>query len=631
MNKRLFGFGALALLCTNMFAQSFDYAQETVPQDSMKLLQLDEVVVSDSRFVLKRENSGKIVIKISAEELERNQGRSVAEIINTKSGIEVNGSRSFAGQNISVFTRGGNNRQVLVVIDGIQVSDPSNVNGEYDLRLLNPSQIESIEILKGAASTLYGNSAATAVINITTKKAVNDGISLEVLSSLGTNQSSGEQNNNISDFSNIITLQSKQDKLSILASGGHQFTDGLSAAIGEESDGFSRIDGNISLGYQFSKRFNMTASAFYNKLNSDFDNGFPVEDADFSFKSEQSRFSLASNYTYNNGSIQVNGAFNQITRSFDSSFPSAFDSESFVLDIFNKYTFSDKLYTIVGVNVIDNTTVFTEEENTTSTDPYANAVFVSDFGLNVNAGVRLNNHSDYGSNFIYNLNPSYAFKTNDGYLKFLGSYATSFIAPNLSQLYGPFGANPELTPEENTTLEGGIEYRPSDKLRISAVYFDRKEDGRIQFVTIDPTTFESQYRNSEEVANFNGFEFELQARPLKKLNIRANYTFTDADNGLALRIPKTKINANVGYDFNERTYLSIGYQYVSERSDTDFATFSTVDLESFGLLDIYFKHDINKTLGFFFSINNLLNEEYVEVINFTTKGRNMRLGMRLRL
>ena len=628
MNKRLYGVGALALLCANGFAQE----QTTVKQqDSMQLQQLDEVVVSDSRFELKRENSGKTVIKITAEELEQNQGRSVAEIINTKSGIEVNGSRSFAGQNISVFARGGNNRQVLVIVDGIQVSDPSNVNGEYDLRLLNTSQIERIEILKGAASTLYGNSAATAVINITTKKATNKGIALEVLSNLGTNQSAGEQNNNIADFSNTITLSTKKDKLSILASGGHQFTDGLSAAIGEEADSFSRIDGTITVGYQFSERLDITASAFYNKLNSDFDNGFPVEDADFSFTSEQSRFGLASKYKYQNGSINVNGAFNQITRSFESSLPSAFDSQSFVLDVFNKYTFNDKLYTIIGVNVIENTTLFTDVESTTSTDPYANAVFVSDFGLNLNAGVRLNNHSDYGSNFIYNFNPSYTLKVNEGYIKFLGSYATSFIAPNLSQLYGPFGPNSALSPEENTTLEGGVAYRPSDKFRISALYFDRREDNSIQFVTIDPATFESQYRNSEEVANFNGIEVELQARPVDKLTITANYTYTDADNGLALRIPQTKFNATIGYGFSQRSFVSLEYQYVSERSDTDFATFSTVDLEPFSLLNLYFKHDINKRVGFFFSINNVLNETYVEVIDFTTQGRNMRLGMRLKL
>ena len=58
---------------------------------------LDEVVVSDSRFELKRENSGKTVIKISSQEIENNQGRTISELINTKSGIEINGSRSNAG------------------------------------------------------------------------------------------------------------------------------------------------------------------------------------------------------------------------------------------------------------------------------------------------------------------------------------------------------------------------------------------------------------------------------------------------------------------------------------------------------------------------------------------------------
>lgn len=623
-------YGAFVLFGLSMHVNAQESSLQ-VKNDSVKLQLLDEVVVSDSRFALKRENSGKTVIKIDAEELAANQGRSIAELINTKSGIEVNGTRSFAGQNISVFTRGGNNRQVLVIVDGIQVSDPSSVNAEYDLRLLNTEQIERIEILKGAASTLYGNAAATAVINITTKTAQRNGLSLDVASSMGTNQSQNDQNYNLSDFSNTLTLQARQDKFAVLASGGHQFTDGLSAAIGTEKDAFSRIDGNLKLGYEFSDSFKVTASAFYNKLNSDFDNGFPIEDADFSFNSEQSRFSLSSVCKYENGSITVNAAFNQIARDFESNFPTSFDSESVVLDVFNKYIFNERFYTIAGLNVIDNTTQFIGEQQSTSIDPYANAVYVSDFGLNVNAGARQNNHSEYGSNLIYNLNPSYVFKTNGGYLKFLGSYATSFIAPNLSQLFGPFGANPDLLPEENTTVEGGVEYRPSDRFRMSVLYFDRQEEGRIDFVTINPDTFESQYQNLTETLNFNGVEVELQAKPIAHMSLTANYTYTDADSGLALRIPKNKLNLNLGYSFGKRTFGSIAYQYVSERGDIDFATFSPLDLEAFNLVQLYLKHELSNSLGFFISLDNLFNTDYVEVTDFTTRGRNLRLGMNLRL
>ena len=611
------------LLCAKVGAQQ--------KQDSINTLQLDEVVVSDSRFALKRENSGKTVISISQKELEQNQGRSVVEIINTKSGIEINGTRSYAGQNLSTYVRGGNNRQVLVIIDGIQVSDPSGTSAEYDLRLLNTSQIESIEILKGAASTLYGNSAATAVINITTKKVKKVGLSLDLFSSMGTNQSEDNQNYNISDFSNTLNLSARKGKLTFLASGGHQFTDGLSAAIGTEADGLSRIDGNVKIGYQISKRFDITASGFYNKLNSDYDNGFPIEDADFSFTSEQSRFSLASTYGYEKGSIHVNTAFNQIDRSFVSSFPAAYDSRSYVLDVFNKYTFADKIYTIVGLNYIDNQTLFSEEENSNTVDPYVNLVYVGEKGLNLNTGVRLNNHSNYGSNFIYNINPSYRININSGYLKLMGSYATSYIAPNLSQLYGPFGANQDLNPEEDTTIEGGLEYKLSDKFIINAVYFNRAEEDRIEYVTIDPNTFESQYRNSASTVHFNGIEVGFRSKPIKGFTLDANYTLTNSKEGLALRVPKNKVNVSLGYSIGEKSYVGLMYQYVSDRTDTDFATFSEVTLGSFSLANLQLKHDFSNRFGAFIAVDNILNEKYTELVDYTTKGRNVRLGFKMSL
>jgi len=624
MNKNVKIFCACLAVCTGVSAQ---YQEK----DTTGLVQLDEVVVSDSRFALKRENSGKTVISISAAELAQFQGRSVAEIINRKSGIEINGSRSNAGQNFSIYARGGNNRQVLVLIDDIQVSDPSSISGQYDLRLLNLAQIENIEIIKGAASTLYGNSAATAVIYITTKTAKEDGVSATVESSIGTDQSQNNQDYNVADFSNAITIQAKKDKLSILASGGHQFTDGLSAAIGEESDLFSKLDGSVKLGYQFNDRFNVTLATYYTKMASDYDNGFPIEDADFNFDSEQSRFALSSVYKYGKGSINANVAFNQIIRTFVSNFPSEFDSESIIIDVFNKYIFNDTFYTILGVNAIDATTVFTEEQNTTSVDPYANAVYVSDFGLNVNASLRLNNHSEYGNNLVYSLNPSYNIATKSGSIKFLGSYATSFIAPNLSQLFGPFGANADLNPEENTTVEGGFEYNSSKAIRLSVVYFQRNEQERIRFVNVDPVNFVSQYQNTPEEIKFRGVELELAVTPLKNVNLTANYTFTESDSDLALRVPKTKVNSSLGYTLLDKTFFSLEYQYVSERTDADFSTFTNVDLSSFNLFNIYAKHDVCDKFGLFIAVDNIFNENYTELLNYTTRGRNVRLGMRVNL
>ena len=151
MNKR-----TNVLVALTIFVTTFGFAQKQT--DSLQVEQLEEVVITDSRFELKRENSGKTVISISAKELENNQGRTIADIINDKSGITINGANSQAGQPLTTFVRGGQNRQVLVLIDGIAVSDPSQIENNFDLQLLSPDQIESIEILKNLTKQ-YQNDA----------------------------------------------------------------------------------------------------------------------------------------------------------------------------------------------------------------------------------------------------------------------------------------------------------------------------------------------------------------------------------------------------------------------------------------------------------------------------------------
>lgn len=624
MNKKT---KALGILCLGMFA--FGFAQEQVA-DSTKLEQLDEVVISDSRFKLKRENSGKTVIKISQKEIENNQGRTISELINTKSGIEINGSRSVEGQNLGYFVRGGNNRQVLVLIDGIQVNDPSIVANDFDLRLLDLNTIESIEIIKGAASTLYGNAAATAVINITTKKVSKDTISGSFLSVVGTNQTQDDLNYNGSSFTNNVSVNGTANKVTYLASFGNRYVDGISAAKSDnpEIDPFSRFNTNLKIGYEISENINITAFGSYDKFKTDID-GFPppsftIADTNDEYISEQTRFGLSPKFDYKNGSFQVNAAFSKIDRETISAFSTVNEAESFVLDAFNKYTFNDKFYTIVGLNYGDYKSLFAEEESYTTTDPYLNVVYVSDFGLNLNAGARYNNHSEYGSHLVYSLNPSYKINVNEGYAKVFGSYATSFIAPNLSQLFGFFGPNPDLKPEENTTIEAGLEFNTKKGLRLNGVFFNRKEEHTI--------IFGSTYENATTDATVQGFEFEAELSLVKNLNFSANYSFTEVKDGVRLRVPKHKANASLGYSISKNTFASLNYQFVGSRGDIDFSTFENIDLDSFSLIDLYFSHKIIKNkVKLFTNITNLFNEDYFEILGYTTRGRNISLGLNIML
>ncbi len=621
MIKRGSLFCILCVLLTKVSAQN--------QRDTMDLQELDEVVVSDSRFPIKRENSGKTVIKIGLKELENNQGKTVAEIINSKSGIEINGSRGRQGEVLGVFARGGRGRQVLILIDGIRVSDPSSFSQEYDLRLLTTSNIESIEIIKGAASTLYGMSAATAVINITSKKVSDKKISGDFQSSIGTNQSSFEQNYNIADFSNTAWISGTLESFTYSLGFSNVYTNGLSSIITEanEEDPFSRYNMDLKLGYAFNDKINLTIYANQTNLNSAYDESFGLIDAPYNFLTEQKRLGLSSKWTYEKGDLNLNGSFSNYKSDNRSAFPSMFIGNNYVVDLFNRYTFDDHIYAILGVNYnLDRAEVEGIQEFSL-TDPYANFVYISSIGLNVNAGLRLNLHSEYGSHLVYNINPSYSVALDEGYLKFMGSYATSYITPSLSQLFGMFGANPLLEPETNRTAEGGLEYKANEKLRLSALYFNRKEDN---FVFFDNTL--SQYFNASNTINVQGLEAQLDWVPLEKMNFNANYTFTERKGDNAIRIPKHSINAALSYSFSTKTYTSLTYSYTGKRLDTDFNTFNDEFLDPFSSFGFYISQEVmaNK-LKFFLNVENVFNTNFTEVIGFTTRGRNLRLGLSLKL
>ncbi|MBW8245089.1 TonB-dependent receptor plug domain-containing protein [Muricauda oceani] len=613
-------------LITALLAGKGIFAQN-VPQDSLKVQQLDEVVVSDSKFELKRENSGKTVIKITAEEMQRNQGRTVAEIINTKSGIEIAGSRGRDGDVLGVYARGGRGRQVLIIIDGVRVQDPSTFSAEYDLRLLSPNTIESIEIIKGAASTLYGTNAVTAVINITTKKSSQKKIAGNFETSVGTNQTADDQNYNLGSIQNYANVNGTLGKFNYGVDFSNRYKSGLSAAVTPENeeDIFSHFSTNVKLGCQFSESFGVQVYGNQTKFKNEYDAS--MAEAPNLGENEQQRVGLSSELSYGKGSIHLNTAFTDYESVANDTFgESITEGSNWVLDVYNKYVFGEQFHTVLGVNYIKDEAIFADEVDFTIVDPYANVVYVSDFGLNLNAGARLNTHSEYGNHFVYNVNPSYVFDTENGYIKLMGSYATSYITPNLTQLFGAFGGNPELEPEENSTIEGGIEFKLDHTFRISTVYFDRNETNAIGY----DANFMSI--NVADEIDANGVEVEATWLPLSNFSVNANYTFTERKGDNAIRIPKHKANVSLWYQFCESTNASLDYAYTGERFDTDFNTFSDIALEPFSLLNFSIRHELIKNkLNVFVNADNLLNEDYRELLGFTTRGRNFRVGLNLNL
>ncbi|HLT52504.1 MAG TPA: TonB-dependent receptor plug domain-containing protein [Flavobacteriaceae bacterium] len=618
--------------------------------DSTQVEQLDEVVITDSKFQLKRENSGKVITKITQQELQRLQGKSIAEIINQTAGIEINGAKSNAGQNLAYYIRGGRNRQVLVLIDGIALTDPSQIANDYDLRLLNPDQVESIEILKGASSTLYGSGAATAVINIKLKEAAKDKVLVNLRSVLGTNQSQDDKQYAIEDFKNSVSINGSLGDFSYLTSFGNQYTNGLSAIEnGTESDVYNAINGHLKLGYKASEQFKVSIYGSFDKFKADFDDSFTLADADNQSISEQYRVGISPEFSYNKGSITLNAAYNDVKRTIDSDFPAEYYTNSLVADVFNRYTFNNQFYTVLGVNFQENEmesfsipfgstnleqSIDPKAATFSIVDPYVNAVYASKFGLQVNAGARLNNHSEYGSHLVYSINPSFKKTTNFGYVKGLASYSTAYITPSLYQLFEPSYGNADLKPEENQTIEVGAEVGIKDKLTASLVYFTRNETNFIDFV--DMGSFVYQYDNVDTDFTTSGFELTFSGKLVKSLQLSANGTYTKVDEDLNLRIPELKVNARLDYTLCEATFLSLAYQFNDDRLDSVYnsSTFinEEITLKNYSLLDFYVSHTIlDNKLKLFANVTNILNEEYQELYGFSTRGRNVNIGFNLSL
>ncbi len=646
MNKNFIRFSAYIALATTC-----GYSQV---KDSAKVKQLDEVVFSDTKFAQSKEKSGKVITKITASELQKKSGQSLAGILNSVAGVEINGTQSANGKNLGYYIRGGKNQQVLIIIDGNPVTDASGINLEYDLRLLPIDQIESIEIMKGAASTLYGSGAATAVINITLKKSSVKPLQANAYLNIGSNNTATNTKYNGQDFNQGFSVNGIINKVNYLASINSAETKGMSQVAepnpdsNYDKDRFSRINYISKIGFKATEKLTLDFFGNYDKVNNDYD--FPYDNTGFDdtysnkSKTEQFRFGFSPKYTYAKGEFRLNSNFTKLQRKYqeinswtNSIENSSYGSKSVSVDAFNKNNFSSNFYLITGTNYqfhdMKSETPYSiiaqEGAKFNMVDPYFTGVFTSDFGLNINAGARLNIHSQYGNQLVYNVNPSFNFGKEIP-IKLLASYSTAFVTPSLYQLYSEYG-NTTLTPEKNSTIESGLEIAIAQKkLRLNVVTFYREQNNSIGF---DATY---HYANVEGLNKAKGIETIVNYALSTKLNCSANYTFTQVDEALNRLIPKNKVNVSIDFSATKRLFFNANYQYVDARQDAFFDgnTYEIVaaKLGSYQLFNVLVKYELVKDrLSIFGNVTNIFNQDFVENIGYSTRGRNFKLGLNIKL
>jgi vitamin B12 transporter len=351
-----------------------------------------------------------------------------------------------------------------------------------------------------------------------------------------------------------------------------------------------------------------------------FDNVFGTpSDNNSTLVTDLERFSLSSIYAYDKGSLHAVLGLQNTDRVFAGGYNQTLQGANLTLDVFNKYIIKERFYSVLGF--AHQNTSYEGAPSNIQNDVYLNFVYLSAAGFNFNLGSRMNNHDTYGSHFTYSINPSYSFRfANEDRLKIVSSISSAFIPPSSYQLYDFYSGNLDLKPEENTTLELGAEWNSGTQSRASLVFFKRTEDPTLIY---DFTTY--RYGNSEERVAYSGIEFEYQNKLFDVVDLRMNYTYNETQLGNLINLPKHAFGTVLDYDLSHATHLNTSIQHTGSR-----VGLSSAPLDAYTLVDAKVSHRFkNQKLSAFFILANIFDADYIEIENFSTQGRNFRLGINL--
>jgi vitamin B12 transporter len=279
--------------------------------------------------------------------------------------------------------------------------------------------------------------------------------------------------------------------------------------------------------------------------------------------------------------------------------------------------------------------------HTSQVSPYASVVYKKT-GFNVELGGRYNHHSQYGSNFTYTFNPSYLIHNK---VKIFANASSAFKVPSLYQLYDAFAGNKDLAPEKSVTLEGGAEFYSSKNIRLRVTGFRRRAKNAIQYVILNPATFESGYRNVSSQKNY-GMETEA-AYQSEKWNVIMNYTFTRGkstsrftESGFGLskdttlnnlyRVPKHAANAFVFYNITPKLNVGTIIRYVGRRFEPVYAA-APKELDNYYTIDVSGSYNFNNKARLFADFKNITDQTYFDISGYNSRKFNMAAGIALTL
>jgi vitamin B12 transporter len=618
-------------------------------QDSSTVKQLDEVIVTANRLLQKQSNTGKMVTVIDQETLQRNAGKTLTEIINYQAGIFINGATNNLGTNPDLYFRGASAGNTLILIDGIPVGDPSNISNTFDLNMIALGAVERVEILKGAQSTLWGSDAVAGVINIITKKETKSGINSTAMLSYGSYQT----------FRGNVGLNGRLDKFSYNLDYDFTRSKGFSTAYDStgnknfDNDNFNQNNFQANLRYQLNEHWSLKSLHNFSKYTGGTDAGAFQDDKDNVFENKNSVNNIELAYSDKNRQIHLSQSFFNAARIYTDDSASVggfskyargeYNGKSAVTELFGNFKLANKLILVSGLQRLFQQTdqhylsissygpyetALGDSAKVTNYAMYHSLLLTGMNGFDIEAGFRYNNHSIYGSNVTYTFNPSYHINE---FAKVFVNISSAFKIPSLYQLYSEYG-NKNLTPEKSVNYELGIQMFSKDRgsnIRIAG--FKREIRDLIIFYT-DPNTYASKYINRDLQHDY-GFEIETNVQVSKTAHWINNATYVNGE-GENTGVKTKNLYRRPNFTFNSVFNIepTKGLEFMPSIRIVGTRIKGTYDagpdiMPAYYTFDFYTGYKFSKNCKAFLDLRNITNQQYFDIVGYTSKRFNMMAGI----
>ncbi|MFT6011595.1 MAG: vitamin B12 transporter [Candidatus Azotimanducaceae bacterium] len=582
------------------------FAADSRNQAQTSLIE-EEIVVTALRLDTTAQQSG-ASISIIDEELIRQRGYNfVSDAIVSASGVTLNQNGPFGGQ-ASVRIRGASSPQTLVLIDGVPANDTTSPGGGFNFGAVDTLDVQSIEILKGPQSTLWGSDAIGGVVNIVSKP-VEDGFTGNVSASGG---SFGSR------------------RLSASASAGGEIgdirisyadvdTDGVSKA--DEDDGNTEDDnfdsqtltikGGLNLGEVARLDINLRNTEALTEFDG-FGAATGVVDADEVSDTSQTSaqaalsFNLLSDRLENTltfGSTRIDREnFSDGTSSFSAEGERTLLRYQGAVDIAGNQRFSFGYESEKSESGTDESTI-----NGTFALYRINPIE----DVTVSLGVRRDDHDIFGAETVGRV--AAAWQVAETTL-IHSSWGQGFKAPTIFQTTffccGATAANTALLPESSDAFDIGVNYGfAAGAGTIGLTYFRQDTENQIDF------SFAIGGYENISVVNARGVELELSMDISDAWSVATNLSYINSEDGAGDklgRLPQKTADMSLAWRPVEKLMTNIVVIYNDEEIDSR----GTVD--SWTRVDLSASYQVQNNIELFARIENLLDEDYQQIFGYGT-------------